>query len=116
MRTRKSHLTFEFSRLSRQARVVCCSLTAWASFLEGFYTENILVELEKFTAPGKEAAVVVVVDNDKGGEDIYNTIRKLTKKKALKSDAYLHVAGKSVCGPHTAEGRSHEVNDRGLFR
>ena len=62
-------------------------------FLDAFI-EQYLVELGKFKAPGMQSAVVVVVDNDKGGEDIYNTIRKAyQRKRRLKSDAYVHVAG-----------------------
>ena len=87
-------------------------LDGGASFLEAFI-EQYLVELEKFTAPGKESAVVVVVDNDKGGEDIYNTIRKLTKKKALKSDAYVHVAGNlyAVLTPLKAGATKSTIED-----
>jgi RNA-directed DNA polymerase len=66
-------------------------LDGGASFLEAFI-KQYLVEIEKFKAPGMQCAVVVVVDNDKGGDDIYNTIRMLTKKKAPKSDPYVHVA------------------------
>jgi len=66
-------------------------LDGGASFLEAFI-KQYLVEIEKFKAPGMQCAVVVVVDNDKGGDDIYNTIRTLTKKKAPKSDPYVHVA------------------------
>jgi 5S rRNA maturation endonuclease (ribonuclease M5) len=87
-------------------------LDGGASFLEAFI-EQYLVELEKFTAPGKESAVVVVVDNDKGGEDIYNTIRKLTKKKAEKSDAYVHVAGNlyAVLTPLKAGATKSTIED-----
>ena len=87
-------------------------LDGGASFLEAFI-EQYLVEPEKFTAPSKESAVVVVVDNDKGGEDIYNTIRKLTKKKALKSDAYVHVAGNlyAVLTPLKAGATKSTIED-----
>jgi RNA-directed DNA polymerase len=60
-------------------------LNGGASFLESFI-KQYLVEIEKFKAPGMQCAVVVLVDNDKGGDDIYNAIRTLTKKKAPKSD------------------------------
>jgi RNA-directed DNA polymerase len=67
-------------------------LDGGASFLEAFI-KQYLVEIGKFKAPRMQCAVVVVVDNDKGGDDIYNAIRTLTKKKALKSAPYVHVAG-----------------------
>lgn len=38
-------------------------------------------------------AVVLVVDNDSGADDIYTTIKRLTKKEAVKSDLYTYVAG-----------------------
>lgn len=50
-------------------------LDGGASFLKAFI-EQYLMEIEKFKAPGMQCAVVVVVDNDTGGEDIYNAIRR----------------------------------------
>ena len=67
-------------------------LDGGASFIEGFI-EQYVVEIGKFKAPGMQCAVVVVVDNDKGGDDICNAITKSTKKKAPKSDPFVHVAG-----------------------
>jgi hypothetical protein len=40
-----------------------------------------------------QAAVVLIVDNDSGADEIYNAIRKLAKIKAPRSDAFVHVAG-----------------------
>jgi len=67
-------------------------LEGGASYLKAFI-EQYLSEIEKFKAPGMQCAVVLVVDNDMGGDEIYATIRRLTKKKARKTDDYVHVAG-----------------------
>jgi len=91
-------------------------LDGGASFLEAFI-EQYLVELKKFTAPGKEsAAVVVVVDNDKRRRRHLQYDQKAYKEKGVEIGRLGSRRRKSVCGPHTAEGRSHEVHDRGLFR
>jgi RNA-directed DNA polymerase len=50
-------------------------------------------EIEKFKAPGMLSAVVLVVDNDSGADDICERIKKLTKKSPSKTDQYLHIAG-----------------------
>lgn len=67
-------------------------LEGGAAFLEALI-EQYLIEIQKFKAPGMQCAVVLVVDNDTAGDKIYNTIRRLTKKKAPKSDNYVHIAG-----------------------
>lgn len=87
-------------------------LDGGASFLKAFI-EQYLIEIEKFKAPGMQCAVVVVVDNDTGGDDIYNAIRRLTKKKALKSDAYVHVAGNlnAVLTPLKAGATKSTIED-----
>ena len=87
-------------------------LDGGASFLQGFI-EQYLIEIEKFKAPGMQCAVVVVVDNDKGGDDIYNAIRTLTKKKAPKSDSYVHIAGNlyAVLTPLKAGATKSTIED-----
>jgi len=67
-------------------------LEGGASYLKAFI-EQYFSEIQKFKAPGMQAAVVLIVDNDSGADEIYNTIRKLAKIKAPRSDAYVHVAG-----------------------
>ena len=67
-------------------------LEGGASYLKAFI-EQYLIEIGRFKAPGMEQAVVLVVDNDSGGDEIYARIRSLTKKKAPKTDDYVHVGG-----------------------
>ena len=67
-------------------------LEGGAAFLKAFI-EQYLTEIQKFKALGMQCAVVLVVDNDTAGDDIYNAIRRLTKKKAPKSDPYVHIEG-----------------------
>jgi RNA-directed DNA polymerase len=67
-------------------------LEGGAAYLKAFI-EQYLSEIGKFKAPGMECAVVLVVDNDSGADDIYATIKKLTKKKVSRSDQYTYVAG-----------------------
>jgi RNA-directed DNA polymerase len=67
-------------------------LEGGASFLKAFI-EQYLIEIDKFKAPGMQQAVVLVVDNDSGGDDIYARISSLTKKKVAKAADYVHVAG-----------------------
>jgi RNA-directed DNA polymerase len=87
-------------------------LDGGASFLEAFI-KQYLVEIGKFKAPGMQCAVVVLVDNDKGGDDIYNAIRTFTKKKAPKSDPYVHVAGNlyAVLTPLKAGASKSTIED-----
>jgi RNA-directed DNA polymerase len=57
------------------------------------FIRQYLIELERFKAPGKQNAVVLVVDNDPAGLGVYKTIAKLTKKKASATADFAHVAG-----------------------
>jgi RNA-directed DNA polymerase len=63
-----------------------------ASFLKAFI-EQYCFEIKKFRAPGMQCAVVLIVDNDSAADDIFASIRKLTKKNPSRSDPYIHVAG-----------------------
>jgi RNA-directed DNA polymerase len=67
-------------------------LDGGASHLKAFI-EQYVSEIEKFKAPGMACAVVVIVDNDSGADEIYSTISRLMKKKASRADPYVHVAG-----------------------
>src|SRR5690348_11156935 len=67
-------------------------LEGGASYLKAFI-EQYLVEMDRFKAPGMQQAVVLVVDNDAGGDEIYGRISSLTKKKASKDAEYVHVGG-----------------------
>lgn len=67
-------------------------LEGGASYLKAFI-EQYLSEMEKFKAPGMQCAVVLVVDNDKGADDICATIKRLTKKNPSRTDQYVHIAG-----------------------
>jgi hypothetical protein len=77
-------------------------LEGGASYLKAFI-EQYLSEIQKFNAPGMQAAVVLIVDNDSGADEIYNTIRKLAKIKAPRSDAYVYVAGNLYVVPTPIE-------------
>jgi hypothetical protein len=87
-------------------------LEGGASYLKAFI-EQYLSEIEKFKAPGMVCAVVLVVDNDSGADNIYATIKRLTKKKALRSDQYTYVAGNLyvVPTPLKAEANKSTIED-----
>jgi 5S rRNA maturation endonuclease (ribonuclease M5) len=55
--------------------------------------ERYLSELYKFKAPGMDHAVILLVDNDSGADEIYKTIKRLTKKNALRTASFVHVTG-----------------------
>jgi RNA-directed DNA polymerase len=67
-------------------------LEGGASYLKAFI-EQYLSEIGKFKAPGMQCAVVLVVDNDSGADDICDTIKRLTKKIPSRTDQYVHIAG-----------------------
>lgn len=67
-------------------------LEGGASFLKAFI-EHYCDEIKKFKAPGMRCAVVLVVDNDTGADEICATIKKLTKKNPSRTGRYVHVAG-----------------------
>jgi len=87
-------------------------LEGGAAFLKAFI-EQYLTEIQKFKAPGMQCAVVLVVDNDTAGEDIYNAIRRLTKKKALRWDPYVHIEGNlyAVLTPLKAGAAKSTIED-----
>ncbi len=57
------------------------------------FVRQYLIELERFKAPGKQHAVIMVLDNDPEGLAVYKTIGKLTKKNASTTADFVHVAG-----------------------
>jgi len=67
-------------------------LDGGASFLNAFI-RAYCDELKRFKSPGMLSAAVLIVDNDSACEPILATIRKLTKKKVERTDAFVHVAG-----------------------
>jgi hypothetical protein len=62
------------------------------SFLEAFI-KGYYEEIHKFKAPGMQRAVVLVVDNDSGADEICNTISRLTKKGPSRTNPFTHIAG-----------------------
>lgn len=62
------------------------------SFLEAFI-KGYYEEINRFKAVGMRCAVVLVVDNDSGADDICTTIRQLTKKGPSRTDPFTHIAG-----------------------
>lgn len=67
-------------------------LEGGASHLKGFI-EQYLSEIKKFKVPGMQHAVVLVVDNDSGADDICATIRRLTRRTPSRTDQYVHIEG-----------------------
>jgi RNA-directed DNA polymerase len=62
------------------------------SFLEAFI-KGYYGEISRFKAAGMRCAVVLVVDNDSGADDICNTIRRLTKRSPARTDPFTDIAG-----------------------
>jgi hypothetical protein len=69
--------------------------------------------MKKFRAPGMHCAVVLVVDNDLGADDICATIKKLTKKNPSRTDQYVHIAGNlyMVLTPWKAGAKKSAIED-----
>jgi len=55
--------------------------------------ERYVSEMLKFRAVGMQHAVILLVDNDNGTDEIFKTITRVTKKVVAKSDPFFHVAG-----------------------
>jgi len=87
-------------------------LEGGASYLKAFI-EQYLSEIEKFKAPGMQCAVVLVVDNDSGADDICATIKRFTKKNPSRTDQYVHIAGNlyMVLTPLNAGANKSTIED-----
>jgi RNA-directed DNA polymerase len=83
------------------------------SFLEAFI-KGYYEEIGRFKATGMQCAVVLVVDNDSGADDICNTIRRLTKKSPSRTDPFTHIAGNlyMVFTPLNAGANKSAIEDR----
>lgn len=77
------------------------------------FIKQYLTEIEKFKAPGKQNAVILVVDNDQAGHGVYQTIGKLTKKKVSTTTDFVHVAGNlyAVLTPLKAGAQTSIIED-----
>lgn len=62
------------------------------SFLEAFI-KGYYEEIDRFKAAGMRCAVVLVLDNDSGADEICNTVKRLTKKTPSRVDPFTHIAG-----------------------
>ena len=49
--------------------------------------------IKRFTAPGQQNPIIVLIDNDEGADPIYNTIKDITKIKPKGTEQFVHVAG-----------------------
>jgi hypothetical protein len=58
------------------------------AFIKGYFEET-----SRFKTAGMRCAVVLVVDNDSGADDICNTIKRLTKRSPSRTDPFTHIAG-----------------------
>jgi len=54
---------------------------------------DYLAEMKSFKASGLEHAVVLLVDNDGGADEIFSRIKGITKKLPSRTDPYTHVSG-----------------------
>lgn len=50
-------------------------------------------ESQKFTAPGNQNPVVLLIDNDKGAGPIYSTIKEIAKSAPTGTEPFIHVFG-----------------------
>jgi hypothetical protein len=87
-------------------------LEGGASYIRVFI-EHYLGELKKFKAPGMKCAVVLVVDNDSGADDICSTIKRLTKQETSRTAPYVHIAGNlyMVLTPLVAGAKKSTIED-----
>jgi RNA-directed DNA polymerase len=67
-------------------------LEGGSSYLRAFI-EQYVDEMKKYKASGMHCAVILVVDNDSGADEILTTIKKLTKQNVSRTDIYVHIAG-----------------------
>lgn len=82
------------------------------SFLEAFIN-GYYEEISRFKAAGMRCAIVLVVDNDSGADDICKTIRRLTKKSPSRTDPFTHIAGNlyTVFTPLKAGANKSAIED-----
>ncbi len=87
-------------------------LDGGTSFLRAF-VEQYCAEIKKFKAPGMQCAIILLVDNDSGADDILATITKLTKQKPSRTDPHIHIAGNlyMVPTPLVAGGTKSAIED-----
>ena len=83
---------FKTGRGKKRSAGSVLQLDGGASFLRAFI-EDYCDEIERFKAPGMLCAVVLVVDNDSGADDICAAIKRLTKKSPSRTASYVHIKG-----------------------
>jgi hypothetical protein len=77
------------------------------------FVKQYLSEIERFKAPGMQCAVVLVVDNDSGADEICKTIKRLTKKNPSRTAQYVCIMGNlyMVLTPLKAGGIKSTIED-----
>lgn len=75
--------------------------------------ESYLAELQRFKAPGLSNAVVLLVDNDSAADEVYKTIKRLTKTNPSKTAPFVHVKGNLyvVLTPLKGGAKQSEIED-----
>lgn len=50
-------------------------------------------EIARFSAPGNQNPVVLLIDNDSGADSIYSVVKQITKTKFTRTEPFVHVVG-----------------------
>ena len=105
-------LNVRILKTDRTATGRILQLGGGASHLKEF-VKQYRDEIEKFKAPGMQCAVVLVVDNDSGANDICATIGRITKKDPSKTSEYVHIVGNlyMVLTPLKKGAQKSEIED-----
>jgi RNA-directed DNA polymerase len=90
--TNKITLNLRILKTAQTSTGGVLQLEGGASYMRAF-VEQYCQEITKFEAPGMRSAVILVVDNDSGADDICAAIRKLAKQNPPRTDPYIHIAG-----------------------
>lgn len=81
----------------------------------GHFLRLYCAETKKFTAPGMEWPVIVLIDNDSGSKPIYSTIKQLTNQKPTGTERYIHVRHNLYVVATPPIGGSYESKIEDLF-
>lgn len=72
------------------------------------FISDYVKEMKRFQAPGKEHAVVLLVDNDQGAKAIYKTVQQIAGTKPTGREAFVHIAGNLYLVPTPLEAGQTE--------
>jgi hypothetical protein len=76
------------------------------------YNENVS---KKFKAPGAAQPVILLIDNDSGSKDVFKAIAKITKKKVVNKEPFIHVTSNLYVVPTPLKAGATESKIEDFF-